>query len=167
MGWAVAGLGAFLSFAIVYQNYIQNTTTKREVEHDLRDKILSQDSGKGKQGEIFSVVITDLRLHECQSYRYKIQRLVTRMFQADTQLSVEFSGPVVDEATLDYVEEILESESGFDISISYMESEEVYRFLIGTIDEGDIVACVYAFQKVVDENLVEGNWDVKYEDGDE
>ena len=157
----VAVFGVVISFLIVYQNYIQNAPTQREIEQDLRGKILGSDSGKGREGEIFSVVITDLRVIESQSCSYKLRRLLTRGFRGDTQLDIEAKGPVVDETTLDGLSELLKSEYSFDISISYIESEDKYKFVLNTIDESDIVECVMDFQNTVDENVSEGNWERK------
>jgi len=153
----LAGAGVVVSMGIVYQNYIQNATTRREVEQDLRDKLLD---GKGWEGKIFSVGFSDLRVHEDSRYRYKARRLITRKFRADTQVSLSCNEIVVEEDELDWIENELESEYGFDVSIYFSKPEDVYQVRLGTTHESDIMECIGDFHLTVDEHLTEGKWDV-------
>lgn len=114
--------GAVLSFSIVYQNYIQNAETQRERERDLRDKLI----GKGWEGDVFTVSISDLRVHERDSYGYKLKRLVFRTFDAKTQVSLK-SNFVMEKESMESFENMIESEYGFDVSIMYSEAEEQYQ----------------------------------------
>lgn len=154
----LAGAGVLVSMGIVYQNYIQNATTRREVEQDLRDKLLD---GKGWEGKIFSIGFNDLRVHEDSIYRYKARRLVTRKFRADTQVSLSCNGIIIEEDELDWIEEELESEYGFDVSIYFSNPEDVYQVRLGTTHESDIAECIGDFHRTVDEHLTEEKWESK------
>jgi len=156
---ALAGAGVIVSLGIIYQNYIQNATTRREVEQDLRDKLLH---GKGWEGSLFAVSFSDLRVHEDTRYRYKLRRLITRKFNADTQVSLSCNGIIVEEDELDWIEDELESEYGFDVSIYFSKPEDVYQVRLETTHESDIVECIGDFHLTVDENLTEGKWEFKH-----
>jgi hypothetical protein len=154
----LAGAGAVVSVGIVYQNYIQNATTKREVEQDLRDKMLD---GKGWEENLFSVSFSDLRVHEDTRYRYKARRLLTRKFRAETQVSLACNGIIVEDDELDWIEDELESAYGFGVSIDFSEPEDVYQIRLGTTHESDIAECIGDFHRTVDEHLTEEEWGVK------
>jgi hypothetical protein len=154
----LAGAGVVVSMGIVYQNYIQNATTRREVEQDLRNKLLD---GKGWEGSLFSVSFSDLRVHEDTRYRYKARRLLTRKFRADTQVSLACNEIIVEDDDLDWIEDKLESAHGFGVSIYFSEPEDVYQIRLGTIHESDISECIGDFHRTVDEHLIEGKWDIK------
>ena len=154
----LAGAGVFVSVGFVYQNYIQNATTKREVEQDLRDKLLD---GKGWEGSLFSVSLTDLRVHEDTRYRYKARRLLTRKFRADTQVSSACNGIIVEDDELDWIEDELESAYGFGVSLYFSEPEDVYQIRLGTTHESDIAECIGDFHRTVDEHLTEEEWGIK------
>lgn len=154
----LAGAGVIVSLGIVYQNYIQNATTRREVEQDLRDKLLD---GKGWEGSLFSISFSDLRVREDTRYRYKTRRLITRKFSADTQVSLSCNGIIVEEDELDWIEEKLESEYRFGVSIYFSKPEDVYQICLGTTNESDIVECIGDFHLTVDKHLTEGKWEFK------
>lgn len=149
----VGGVGAVMSFLIVYQNYIQNAETEREREHDLRDKLL----GKGWKGDQFSVSITDIRVHEKKSFWYTLRRLVTRVLKADTQVTLKSNFELTD-GEVESLESDIESEYGFDASIMYSEPEEQYQIILGTIHESVIIECIGDIHLTVDKKLKEGSW---------
>jgi hypothetical protein len=154
----LAGAGVVVSLGIVYQNYIQNATTRREVEQDLRDKLLED---KGWEGSLFSVSFSDLRVHEDTRYRYKTRRLLTRKFRADTQVSLACNGIIVEDDELDWIEDELESTYGFEVSIYFSELEDVYQVRLGTTHESDIAECIGDLHRTVDEHLTERKWEFK------
>jgi len=145
--------GTIFSAVIIYQNYIQNAETQRERERDLRDKLI----GKGWKGEFFIASIGDIRVHENDSYTYKLKRLFTRTFDGETQVSLK-SNFTMEQELMEELETGIESEYDFDASIMYSEPEEQYQIMLGTIHESEIIECIGDIHLTADEKVLKSDW---------